>query len=288
MATQENSNKGLFALIVILPIVFIALGLLAVSIVIVGAGERGVLLHWGAVSDVVLGEGLHFIVPIQDGVDIMDVKTNKIATDASAASSDMQTVSAKIAVNFHVEPERAAWLRQKIGKDYQIKVIDPAIQEAVKAATAQFTAVELITKRPDVRDAMKNNMVQKMKDITQGSVVIDEFNIVNFDFSPSFNAAIEAKVTAEQNALTAKNKLAQIEYEAQQRIAEAQGTANATLTNAYAAANSLRIQAEAISKNKDILELEWIKKWDGKLPVWVMGETASNLLVNVPSLPAAN
>jgi regulator of protease activity HflC (stomatin/prohibitin superfamily) len=280
-------NKSLLALIVGVPIVFIAIFLLLGSIAIIGPGERGVLLHWSAVDlNNVLGEGLHFIMPIQDSVDIMDVKTNKIQTDASAASSDMQTVSAKIAVNFHVEADRAAWLRQNISKDYQVKVIDPAIQESVKAATAQFSAVELITKRPDVRETMKNNMKDKMFNLTMGSVVIDEFNIVDFDFSSSFNAAIEAKVTAEQNALTAKNKLEQIKYEADQQIATAQGNANATLTNAYAAANSLRIQSEAISKNRDILELEWIKKWDGKLPVWVMGEAASNLMVNVPSVPS--
>jgi len=84
---------------------------------------------------------------------------------------------------------------------------------------------------------------------------VEDFSIVNFDFSKSFNEAIEAKVTAEQNALASKNKLAQVQYEAQQSVEKAKGEAEA-----------IRIQSSALQSNPQILQLEAIRKWDGKMP----------------------
>ena len=95
-------------------------------------------------------------------------------------------------------------------------------------------------------------------------MVVDEFSIVNFNFSESFNTAIEAKVTAEQNALAAKNKLEQSKYEADQRIATAKGEAEA-----------IKIQAQAIQTQGGAayINLKAIEKWNGLLPVYMMGNS---------------
>ena len=85
--------------------------------------------------------------------------------------------------------------------------------------------------------------------------MVDEFNIVNFEFSKNFNDAIEAKVTAEQQALAAKNKLEQIKFEADQKIAEARGKAEA-----------MTIESNALKSNPQILELRALEKWNGTLP----------------------
>lgn len=257
--------------VVIVPLVIIVgLIILFGSFVIVNPGERGVLLRWGAVTTVVFNEGLSFKVPIMDSVDIMDIKTQKLETQASAASSDLQVVTSTIALNYRIKAESVVYLRQNIGIDYKQKVIDPAIQEAIKAATAKFTAEQLITQRPLVRDAMKANLQEKL-DITSGnSTIVVEFNIVNFDFSPSFNAAIEAKVTAEQNALAAKNKLEQIKYEAQQSIESAKGQAE-----------SIRVINEQLERSPKYLNLKSIEKWDGKMPA-VLGSN-SGLILTLPT-----
>ena len=83
------------------------------------------------------------------------------------------------------------------------------------------------------------------------------FNIVNFDFSKSFNDAIEAKVTAEQEALAEKNKLEKVKYESEQKIVAAEAQAKA-----------IEIQAKAIQSQggKEYVNLKWVEKWDGKLP----------------------
>lgn len=219
----------------------------------VRAGERGIMLQWGAVTGRVLGEGLYFRIPVMQQVVVMDVKVQKEQVEVSAASKDLQSVNSVVAVNFHVNPEKAARIYQEIGEDYKVRLIDPALQESVKASTAKYTAEELITKRELVRDDIKAHLTDKL---TPRGIEVDDFNIVDFNFSRSFNEAIEAKVTAEQSALAAKNKLEQIKFEAEQQISYARGKAEA-----------LRIEADALKSNPQVLQLRTLEKWDGRLPM---------------------
>lgn len=228
---------------------------------IVGAGERGVRLTFGQVSDEVLTEGLNFKLPLVQSIKVLDVKIQKEEVTAGAASKDLQNVSAVIALNYHLEAEKVNKLWQSVGSDYKIRIIDPAIQEAIKAVTARYTAEELITKRPQVKDDAKVALTERL---AKEFILVDELSIVNFDFSGSFNQAIEAKVTAEQNALAAKNKLEQVKYEAEQRISQARGEAEA-----------IRIQAQAIQNQggEAYVNLKAIEKWNGTLPTYMMGNS---------------
>ncbi|MBI4478425.1 MAG: prohibitin family protein [Acidobacteria bacterium] len=218
----------------------------------VGAGERGILLRFNAVTGTIYDEGLYFRWPLIERVIIVDIKIQKEQADATAASKDLQTVHSDVAVNFHIGPDRVASIYQEVGIDYKTRLIDPTLQEAVKAITAKFTAEELITRREAVRDDIKTLLKEKLE---PRGIMVDEFNIVDFGFSPSFNSAIEAKVTAEQQALAAKNKLEQIKFEADQRIAEARGKSEA-----------MRVESEALRTNPQILELRALEKWNGVLP----------------------
>lgn len=218
----------------------------------IGAGERGVLLRFNAVTGRILGEGLYFRIPVVERVVVMDIKIQKEMAEASAASKDLQTVHSNVAINFHIDPNRVAGIYQEVGVEYKERIIDPAMQEGVKAITARFTAEELITKREMVKDEVKNLLREKLQ---PRGILVDEFNIVDFGFSSSFNSAIEAKVTAEQQALAAKNKLEQIKFEAEQRVAEARGKAEA-----------IRVESDALRSNPQILELRALEKWDGVLP----------------------
>lgn len=218
----------------------------------IGAGERGVRTRFGAVVGDPLGEGLYIKIPFIEGIKTMDIKIQKLEVNADSASKDLQTVTTVVALNFKLDSSKVTGLYQSIGMDYKSRMIDPAIQEAVKSSTAKFTAEELITKRSEVREDIKLNLKTKLEPY---GIIIDEFNIVNFDFSASFNAAIEKKVTAEQDALAAKNRLEQIKFEAQQKIEEAKGKAEA-----------ITIEANALRNNPDVLELRALEKWNGILP----------------------
>ena len=255
----------------------VALAILALILIFgsfgtIGAGEKGVLLQFGAVQEKVFDEGLFFKVPFVQKVRHLDVKIQKEQVEVSAASKDLQTVSSVIALNYHLDENKVAELWQKVGKNYKARIIDPAIQEALKASTAKYTAEELITKRPEVRDDAKAILSERL---AKEFIIVDELSIVNFDFSSSFNSAIEAKVTAEQNALAAKNKLEQVKFEAEQRISQAKGEAEA-----------IRIQAEAITQQggKDYVNLKWIEAWgSGKaqVPQTIIGEGGGNFLFNI-------
>lgn len=241
-----------FLLIILLPVIFGSFGT-------VGAGERGVRTRFNAVTGTV-DEGLYTKIPYVEGVKIMDVKVQKDEVEAGAASKDLQTVNSKLAINYNLSPDYVATIYKTVGKDYKTRLVDPAVQESVKAVTAKYTAEELITKREVVRDEIKSLLSAKM--LPYG-LIISQVNITNFDFSQSFNQAIEAKVTAEQSALAAKNKLEQVKFEAEQRITTAKGEAEA-----------IKIQAAAIQNQggAEYVNLKWVEKWNGQLPSTVMGE----------------
>jgi prohibitin 2 len=202
----------------------------------------------------VVPPGLYFKLPLIEHVDKLDVQTQKEQTTAAAASADLQNVSTEVAVNYNIDPAYVTQLYTDIGVDYKTRVIDPAIQEVVKAVTATYTAEELITKRPAVTDAIRTELTGRL---LANHITVSAVSIVNFNFSDQFNQAIEAKVTAEQNALAAKNKLDQVKYEAEQ-----------TITTAEAQAKAIQIQAEAIQQQggANYMQLQAINKWDGHLP----------------------
>jgi regulator of protease activity HflC (stomatin/prohibitin superfamily) len=220
----------------------------------VGAGERGVLLQFGAVKDKIFGEGLYFKIPFVQRVVKIDVKVQKDEVPASASSKDLQVVTSKIALNYHLAPDSVNKIWQEIGKDYNIRIIAPSIQEAVKSVTAKFTAEELITKREEVKEKIKANLAERL---LEHAIIVDEFNIIDFYFSDAFNNAIEAKVTAEQLKLKAERDLERIKIEKEQKIAEAEGKARAIL-----------IEARALMANPKVVELRWIEKWNGEVPTY--------------------
>lgn len=253
---QMALQRGPWRFLVLLGILVLLL-LFARPWVQVGAGERGVVLNFGAVQDYVLGEGLHVRIPVMQTVALIDVKVQKSLTNAAASSSDLQEVSSEVALNYHIIPDKANVVYQTIGLHFKERIIDPAVQEVVKAVTARYTAEELITKRPAVSEAMRTTLSERLLDY---NIAVDAFSIVGFSFSKIFMEAIEAKQTAEQLALKARRDLERIKIEAEQKI-----------TAATAEAESLRLQRANISP--DLIELrrieanlKAIEKWNGILP----------------------
>ncbi len=236
---------------------------------IVDPGYRGVLVRLGDVMPGPLDQGIHAIIPMVDHVVQMEVRINKEESSASAASKDLQTVSTKVAVNFHPDPAAIDKLFAEVGLSYGPRLIDPAVQEVVKAVSARYTAEELITERPQVKDLIKEQLTARL---ATHYILVDDISITDFDFSRSFNDAIEAKQVAEQNVQKAQRDLQRIEVEAKQKV-----------TQARAEAEALRLQRQEISA--DLLKLREIEnqrmaiqKWNGVLPQ-VTGENTP--LINI-------
>lgn len=228
----------------------------AASFVTIPAGHTGVVVNLGKVSGTVLSEGPHFVFPFVTQVVKMDNRVLKAEVNASSASKDLQTVTSTIAVNYRVSPASSANVYQNLGLNYEDSIVNPAIQECVKAVTAGFTAEELITERQSVGEQMKQNLSEK---ISPYGLDIEVFNIISFEFSEEFNAAIEAKQTAQQNALKAEQDLQRIKVEAEQQIEQAR-----------AEAESYRLKNQEITENT--LKMAWIEKWNGEVPK-VTGDT---------------
>lgn len=223
------------------------------SITIVPAGHKGVTLNMGAVTGAVMNEGINFKIPFVQNAEIIDVRVKKYESkDNSSASKDLQTIKSSIAVNYRVNQDHVADLYQKIGMSYESTVINPAISECIKSVTSRYTAEELITKRTEVSEEMKKFLQKKL---SEKYILVDSFNIINFDFTDAFNTAIEEKQIAEQNALKAKYDLERIKTEAEQAVTKAKGEAEA-----------MKLKNEQISQS--IIYLEFIDKWDGKMPIY--------------------
>lgn len=255
---MNNEDKTTAKIAMTILIGFFGLLIILSSFYTIGAGERGVELTFGKPDMQSVGEGLHFKYPLAQTVKKFEVKTQKIEVDADASSKDLQDVQTRVALNYHLKPDSVPRLYQEIGVDYKSRIIDPAIQESVKSVQALFTAQELVSKRSEVRRQIQSFLDERLD---KYYIEVDDFNIVNFQFSEEFDKAIEEKVTAEQQKLKAAMDLERIKIEADQEIARAK-----------AEAESLRLQKNEISQELLTLrsievQSQAIEKWDGKLPM---------------------
>jgi prohibitin 2 len=265
---------------------------IAASVKIVEAGNRGVLLNFGAVdTSVSLNEGIHFVVPFRDNVIPIEVRTQRITENAASASNDLQDVSTQVALNYHVDPTTAQILYQQIGFDYASRVIAPAIQESVKQISARFNAENLITNRETVKSEIEANIKARLAPY---NIVVEALSITEFQFTEQFRRAVEAKVEAEQRALQATNDLRRIEIEAQQAEARAIGEQQANIARAEGVRQAAVLQAQGEAEAIQIVEaqlrenpryLEWLKtqRWDGVLPLVTSGGEGATPFIEIPA-----
>lgn len=225
----------------------------------IDAGERGVHTRFKDVVGI-KEPGLYMKLPIMDAVRKFNVKTQVVIYERenplASASKDLQDVQVATVVNYHLDPTAVSSIYSQYGREdvFEENVIRPAVRDTVKAMASQFTAEELVTKRPEFTEAVLAKLSERLSD---NFVIVEQVNITDLQFSASFTQAIEAKVTAEQNALAAKNKLEQVKFEAEQKI-----------ETAKAEAEAIRIQAQAITQQggAEYVRLKATEKWNGVLP----------------------
>jgi prohibitin 2 len=219
----------------------------------VGAGTRGVLIHYGQVDEsVIMQEGMHIINPISDNIISMDIRTLADAQQATAASADLQDVTTQLTINYHLDQNFVNIVYEKLGPAYADSIITPAIQETVKAVSAKFTASQLVTERDMVKQQIQNAISTRL---AQYHIIVDAVSITNFQFSPTFTQAIEAKVVAVQQAEKATNELVTVKIEAQKAVAQANGTAQ-----------SIGLVEKQLANSPHYIQYLQTTKWDGVLP----------------------
>ena len=281
-----NNVRRLTGTVIILLIIAIA-GVVVVSTatVRIPSGTRGVLLTWGKVEDRVLEEGLNFKIPFTQTIVLMNTQIQKAESTEATATADLQEVSTTVAVNYRLDPLKVNVIYTDLRQDYVNRVIKPNIEESIKATTAEYRAEELVTNRADVKATLDEILTERLAIF---NIDVVSVSLTDFQFSASFSAAIDAKVTAEQQALVSKNELEQIRYEAQQQIIQAEAAKNATIRRAEGDALAVIIEANATAQAIEIITQQmtdeyanylWLLQWDGKLPA-VMTKDEQGLIID--------
>ncbi|MEO7905174.1 MAG: prohibitin family protein [Candidatus Saccharimonadales bacterium] len=244
---MSGNRKYIVIGVVVLLIVIAAL----TSIRVIGTGKVGVVTQFGKVTGRELDEGIHMVAPMGiNKVSVYDIKVQKESVSSTAASKDLQDVSSELVLNYSLGRGSVSRVHQTIGVTYVDRIITPAINEVFKAASAEYTAAELITQRSLLKTKVQKTLSERLQSY---GIKINELSIVDFKFSDNFSKAIEEKQVAQQNAERAKFNL-----EAARTDALAQKAQSETLTDKY-------------------LEKQAIEKWDGKMPMYLGGGAVFNI-----------
>jgi len=262
LKSSNKKNKDVY-IAVQLALVIVFLAILSKFFVIVNAGERGVLMQFGKVQEQVLGEGLHVIVPTVYSVKTLSVRVQKQESSAEASSKDLQDVFTDVALNWHIIPDEANAIFQQIGDEKEVvaRIIDPAVEEVLKAVMAKYTAEEIITKRGEVKAAVDEFLTLRL--LTY-HIAVDDISLVHVHFSQRFSDAVEAKQIAEQEAKRGEFLALKAVKEAEAKVNLAKGEAEVQ-----------RLLRDNLTP--ELLERQAIEKWDGKLPL-IVGDGGKNLL----------
>jgi regulator of protease activity HflC (stomatin/prohibitin superfamily) len=247
----------------------------------VPTGSRGVVTQFGRIVGIE-PEGLTILAPWQR-LALFSIRAEQADIEnADGSTSDTQPVKVSMTVRYSIMPDKVVEVYEKYTHNGDLSsYVQTATQEIFKAVTARYDATDLIGKRALVSSDI--NQALRTKLAIYGAQVIN-IDMRNFSFSPSYMSAINDKVTQEQLRLAAENKLKTVEAEQKQKVAIAEAEANAvkakadgdayaTLKDATAQAESLRIQNQALTQSKDVLELRRIQveqikaeRWNGQLP----------------------
>lgn len=279
-----NRMKKWVSLAVVLVVLIV---LAANSFATVPVGYTGIMLTMGKVEDAALSEGMHFKLPFVQKIVSIDNRVKKLELSTQAFSKDIQTVSATLAVNYRLQKDKTFSIYKSTGLNYEENLIVPATHEVLKSVCAQYTAEELISKRAESSDKMRDELDAKLNSI---GISISDFNIIDFDFSDEFISAVESKQVAEQlkkkAATENETAIAQAEREKQVAITQSEAAAQSVLIAAEADANAVKLAADAeayrLQKINEQLSEKTIQntlaeRWDGKLP-GVVGAGTTGIL----------
>ncbi len=260
---MTKEKKSLLVAIVLLMIIFIVL---CNPIAIVGVGERGVKVTLGKVSPQSFSEGIHFVMPFISKIKVMNVKTQKQNITTEVYTKDIQQAKISYVINYNLMPQHVHQMYREVGMNYLDTILMPVVEGNIKDVIGKWNAQDLVANRATATADILFKLQTQLKD---RYINVTSFQIIDINYSEVFERAIESKVTAEQEALKAKNKTVQVEEEAKQK-----------LISAKAEAESMKIRANALTQNKALVEYEAVKKWDGKMPQYMLGNSVPFINVN--------
>lgn len=229
----------------------IALFIVFFSVSFIDVGYVGFKVKFGQVTSEVLDSGVYLKTPFVESMKKFNTKVQRVDIKTSGASKDLQDVSLEVALNYSLSANSVIELYKNIGSGYEKIYLYPVCTEVIKSVTATYSAEELITKRDNLSMDIRLRLEEKLEST---GINVDGINIIDLNFSETFNQAIEEKQIAQQQALKAQQDLERVKFEAEAQVEKAR-----------AEAESYKLKNNEISDK--VLQMSIIEKWNGVLPV---------------------
>lgn len=264
---MPNINLPRPLIIAIVVILILVLGF-SRSFQVIDARERGIVRYLGKLSEVTLEPGIHIEIPFVSVITKIEISTKKLElTNIKIYTRDQQSATLSAVANYNIRPSKVINLYNKIGTLnktlFEDSIVLPILQSTIRNEMGKWTAEQVITEKERIAARVFEALQKAETDSgLDGIITFSNFEIIGLNLDEAYEAAVRAKVIAEQQAKTAENKTKQIEEEGKQRIIQAK-----------AEAESMRVRSESLAKNKALIEYEAVQKWDGKLPQYMMGNT---------------
>lgn len=242
----------------------------------VDTGYRGIHTRFGEVRGEPLPEGLHFYNPFTSNIVEYQVREETWESETPIFTKDTQNVVVTFAVTFYPDPKLVTKLYQEIGytEDLVEKIIKPVALGSIKDSIGNVIADDLVSMREEVT---KKALAEVKENLARRSVIVTDLQFTNLDFDDAYEKAVEEKVVAIQQAQKAKNETVKVREEGLQIEIEA-----------TAKAKAMQIQTQALSQSKTLVEYEAVKKWDGKLPQYILGGNGATPFINLTKLGKSN
>lgn len=230
-------------LMVAVAVTFMAL--LSFGFIQIGPGHVGVVTSFGQVHEEELGPGLHYIFPVFNQVEDVDVRVRAVRVEGyTAASKEQQDLFLNITLNYHIIPDRASDIIQQIGSDFEAKIIMPRFLDIPKSITDDYATTIVLNSRDEIREKSIERLTAAIEEY---GFQVDTINIENFSYSEAYNAEIEAKQAAQQRVETEKQNREQARIRAETVVIEAEGQANAQIETATGQAEANRLLTESLT-----------------------------------------
>jgi regulator of protease activity HflC (stomatin/prohibitin superfamily) len=273
----EPANKVKKARVLI-PLVLIALMIVSFimgGIKIIDSTEIGVVRTFGNINKEITS-GLNIVNPISDTVTTYDLRVHVRTEDFASYTKDAQPLTASIEYQYALDPTYVLQVAKEYGSyDILESKLGNVVQEKAKIVFAKYSAMTLLENRSTLSTEVATEVktLEELYHVTFTSVIVQDI-----DFSDAFEASVEAKMTAEQDALRAEQEKKTAVIKAEQEKEVAAINAEAAIEQAKGEAEALEITRQALENMPDTwIAQQYLEKWDGKLPTIISDGT--NLMI---------
>jgi regulator of protease activity HflC (stomatin/prohibitin superfamily) len=282
---KKYKTMSIKTLLMCIPLLCIIL-----CIKIINAKEVGIVIEPSGINSTPIYTGWHFVAP-WNKVFIMDrtvwvytcSEHNKERNENEGDAIWVPTIDGikmgfSVSVSWRIDPANAPWIFQNINDNdnngnvikgkynwLQENVIRTKLKSAIAMAANKFTPIECYSNK---REEIRNVALEIMKkEVATYKLIIDQIDLRETYYNKDYEAAINAKKLAEQEVL----RLIEVTRQKEEQLKQASIDKDIVIQQAEGEAKALQIKGQAIASNPKIVELEWINKWNGKLPEYMMG-----------------